>query len=129
MPNVKQRCARCGGSGAFSFNLIHGTKCYGCNGAGFVVVDAAKAARSEKAKAKRAAVTAAGRALRESLAATVRAELDAAFGPFEDSERGAYERVMRCQVEYGKTPGAIVQERMQRAAASSQAPETALHPV
>lgn len=29
-------CGRCGGSGHYSFNLIHGTKCYGCNGKGFV---------------------------------------------------------------------------------------------
>ena len=27
-------CSRCGGSGRFSFNLIHGSKCYGCNGTG-----------------------------------------------------------------------------------------------
>lgn len=27
-------CSRCGGSGRYSFNLIHGTKCYGCNGTG-----------------------------------------------------------------------------------------------
>ena len=25
-------CSRCGGSGRYSFNLIHGTKCYGCGG-------------------------------------------------------------------------------------------------
>lgn len=27
-------CSRCGGSGKYSFNLMHGTKCYGCNGTG-----------------------------------------------------------------------------------------------
>lgn len=27
-------CSRCGGSGHYSFNLMHGTKCYGCNGSG-----------------------------------------------------------------------------------------------
>lgn len=27
-------CSRCGGSGRYSFNLIHGTKCYGCGGTG-----------------------------------------------------------------------------------------------
>lgn len=27
-------CSRCGGSGRFSFNLMHGSKCYGCNGTG-----------------------------------------------------------------------------------------------
>ena len=27
-------CTRCNGTGRFSFNLMHGTKCYGCNGTG-----------------------------------------------------------------------------------------------
>jgi hypothetical protein len=27
-------CSRCAGTGRFSFNLMHGTKCYGCNGTG-----------------------------------------------------------------------------------------------
>lgn len=27
-------CSRCGGSGHFSYNQIHGTMCYGCNGRG-----------------------------------------------------------------------------------------------
>lgn len=27
-------CSRCGGSGRYSFNLLHGTRCYGCGGTG-----------------------------------------------------------------------------------------------
>jgi len=27
-------CTRCNGTGRYSFNLMHGTKCYGCNGSG-----------------------------------------------------------------------------------------------
>lgn len=27
-------CNRCGGSGRYSYNPVHGTTCYGCNGAG-----------------------------------------------------------------------------------------------
>ncbi len=27
-------CTRCNGTGSYSFNLMHGTKCYGCNGSG-----------------------------------------------------------------------------------------------
>lgn len=27
-------CTRCNGTGRYSFNLVHGTKCYGCNGTG-----------------------------------------------------------------------------------------------
>lgn len=29
-------CGRCGGSGRYSFNLLHGTTCYGCSGLGSV---------------------------------------------------------------------------------------------
>ena len=28
-------CSRCGGSGHYSYNPIHGTMCYGCQGKGF----------------------------------------------------------------------------------------------
>ena len=27
-------CSRCNGTGRYSFNLMHGTRCYGCNGTG-----------------------------------------------------------------------------------------------
>lgn len=27
-------CPRCGGSGTYSFNLMHGSRCYGCGGTG-----------------------------------------------------------------------------------------------
>lgn len=27
-------CARCNGSGRYSFNALHGSRCYGCNGTG-----------------------------------------------------------------------------------------------
>lgn len=29
-----KHCTRCGGSGHYSFNLMHGTMCYGCSGKG-----------------------------------------------------------------------------------------------
>lgn len=29
-----RQCGRCGGSGHYSFNMIHGTMCYGCGGCG-----------------------------------------------------------------------------------------------
>lgn len=38
MTDVAERqqytCTRCNGTGRYSFNLMHGTKCYGCNGTG-----------------------------------------------------------------------------------------------
>lgn len=38
-------CSRCGGSGKFSFNLMHGTMCYGCNGSGVQFTKRGRAAR------------------------------------------------------------------------------------
>lgn len=38
-------CSRCGGSGNYSFNLMHGTMCYGCNGSGIQFTKRGKAAR------------------------------------------------------------------------------------
>lgn len=39
-------CGRCGGSGEHSFNLLHGSRCYGCGGSGKTFT-----ARALKAKA------------------------------------------------------------------------------
>ena len=38
-------CSRCGGSGHYSFNLMHGTMCYGCNGKGIQFTKRGLAAR------------------------------------------------------------------------------------
>lgn len=38
-------CARCGGSGSYSFNLMHGSRCYGCGGTGKVLTKNGKAAQ------------------------------------------------------------------------------------
>ena len=38
-------CSRCGGSGRYSFNLMHGTMCYGCNGSGVQFTKRGLAAR------------------------------------------------------------------------------------
>lgn len=46
----KVPCRRCGGSGKYSYNLIHGTKCYGCNGTGFQMVDLEKEKKSIERK-------------------------------------------------------------------------------
>jgi hypothetical protein len=34
-PNCLKPCKRCGGCGQYSFNLMHGTMCYGCSGRGW----------------------------------------------------------------------------------------------
>lgn len=52
----KVNCTRCGGSGNFSFNLVRGTVCFKCNGAGTILVDLAKEkTRLEKKAIKDAA--------------------------------------------------------------------------
>ena len=33
-PRQAYTCTRCNGTGRYSFNLMHGTKCYGCRGTG-----------------------------------------------------------------------------------------------
>jgi hypothetical protein len=38
-------CSRCGGSGRYSYNQIHGDRCYGCGGTGQVYTKAAVAAK------------------------------------------------------------------------------------
>lgn len=109
---IKVTCSRCNGSGHFSFNLVRGTVCFGCEGAGFKIVDAKKHARAETAKAKRDEATAASRALRAELSTIVFAEMDAEFGPFPDTPKGSYDLTMACQRKYGKAPGDFVTERM-----------------
>lgn len=39
-------CGRCGGSGRYSFNLMHGSVCYGCNGAGVKLTKRGRAAQA-----------------------------------------------------------------------------------
>ena len=39
-------CNRCGGSGRYSFNLMHGSCCYGCSGTGYQLTKRGKAAQA-----------------------------------------------------------------------------------
>lgn len=41
-------CGRCGGSGRYSYNMIDGSTCYGCNGSGKAPAKAIKAAKKMK---------------------------------------------------------------------------------
>lgn len=50
----KVTCTRCAGSGHFSFNLKDGTRCYGCDGRGFILADPVKLARNKAARERRA---------------------------------------------------------------------------
>ena len=40
-----ETCTRCGGTGNFSFNLMHGTRCYGCGGSGYKLTKRGAAAQ------------------------------------------------------------------------------------
>ena len=105
---TKITCTRCDGSGSFSFNLARGTVCFGCEGAGFVMVDAAKHAKAQAAKAIRNAKQAATMARRAELAAKISAEMNAVYGPFPATEKGAYELMCAVQRATGKTIGDMV---------------------
>ena len=39
-------CTRCGGSGKYSFNMMDGTRCYGCNGSGHMLTKRGQAAQA-----------------------------------------------------------------------------------
>lgn len=41
-----ETCGRCGGGGEYSFNLMHGSRCYGCGGSGKVFTKRGTAART-----------------------------------------------------------------------------------
>lgn len=48
-------CSRCGGSGNYSFNMMHGSMCYGCHGHGTVMPDTEEQWSATQDRAKRAA--------------------------------------------------------------------------
>ncbi len=43
----KTSCGRCGGGGRYSFNLMHGDRCYGCGGTGLALTKRGKLARAK----------------------------------------------------------------------------------
>lgn len=83
MALTKQTCGRCGGSGKFSFHLVKGTVCFGCNGSGFQMVDAIKAAARKAKQAERAVQQQAARAKVSAMSDLVIAEMNAVYGPFD----------------------------------------------
>jgi Ni,Fe-hydrogenase I small subunit len=109
---TKITCTRCNGSGNFSFNLTRGTVCFGCNGAGFMMVDAVKHTKAQAAKAARQAKADATMARRQELARQFSAEIDALYGPFADNEKGAYDRMCAAKRNTGKTIGEMVSEAL-----------------
>lgn len=43
----KTSCGRCGGGGRYSFNLMHGDRCYGCGGSGLALTKRGRLAREK----------------------------------------------------------------------------------
>jgi hypothetical protein len=83
---AREYCRRCGGSGHYSFNLMHGTVCFGCAGrkrGKLVRVDAAEILKLEKAADRRAVkrdeAAAERRARWDAEAAAGRAEVERDF--------------------------------------------------
>lgn len=76
-------CRRCGGSGKFSYNLLHGTMCYGCRGTGYQMVDLERerkaAATRETTRERRQAYHDAMRQAYEELEQA----FNAIYGPFD----------------------------------------------
>ena len=77
---TKQTCTRCGGSGNYSFNMMDGTRCYGCSGSGFQMIDLAAVAKKQAAAAVKAAGNEECRQARMATAERVKNELNKAFG-------------------------------------------------
>jgi len=112
---TKITCTRCGGSGSYSFNLTRGTVCFGCEGAGFVMVDATKHAKAKTAKALRDAKQAATMTRRMELAAKISAKMNILYGPFPSNEKGAYDLMCAVQRATGKTIGDMVNAALEAA--------------
>lgn len=110
---IKAICTRCDGSGNFSFNLVRGTVCFGCEGAGFKMVDPVKVAAAARAKAKRKAAADALHAKLVPFTSIVVANIQRSFGPFEDTESGWYGLDMACRrANNGKSVGDVARELM-----------------
>lgn len=83
---TKVTCRRCNGSGHYSFNLIRGTVCFGCNGEKFQMVDLAKEQAKKTAAEKRRASIEAKREITIAASVAVIAEMNKIFGNQFDTE-------------------------------------------
>lgn len=113
---TKFTCSRCGGSGRYSFNLMHGTKCFGCNGAGYVMLDAKKEAARQARKAKAKEARKASDEKRQELVKYFQNKFSEEFGiPLLDGPEGpksVYDLGCAVMKKYGKNIGKFVVEAL-----------------
>jgi len=86
-------CTRCNGSGHYSFNLVRGTVCFGCEGAGYKIVDGKKHAAAQARKAKRLATQQAEMAERIAVA---NARYEARKVKYANDPRIGFKTLQRC---------------------------------
>ena len=109
----KRTCSRCGGSGNYSFNLIDGTKCYGCNGAGFVMVNVKNEERNAKVKEiKRIERERVCKINRDAYNAVIK-EMNPIYGPFDiTTQKGVHDLNYAIASAIGKGIAQIRDERL-----------------
>lgn len=83
---TKVTCRRCNGSGCYSFNLIRGTVCFGCEGTGSQMIDLVKEQVKKTTSEKRHAAQVERRELVMAASAAVIAEMNGVFGNQFDIE-------------------------------------------
>lgn len=85
--NVKVTCMRCGGSGKFSYNLLHGDVCYGCKGRGFVIMTKKAYEKQQASQKKREADKIVSRAEQEERAKSFEDRLESLRKKYKDDKR------------------------------------------
>jgi hypothetical protein len=110
----KVTCARCSGTGKFSFHSTKGTVCFGCNGSKFQMIDMKKEAAKKNAAEKRKAEKVAKAEIVRAATYAVMAEMNVEFDNKFDIEtcKGMHDLDMAVAEKYGKSIYAIRDERL-----------------
>lgn len=115
---TKRTCTRCGGSGNYLYNHLHGTMCYGCNGTGVQMVDVKAEARKQAAAAKRTAAAEAKQEIVRAASAKTIETLNALYGPFDiNTELGRDQLNLATFRAIGKSIWQVRDELLSQAAA------------
>lgn len=111
---TKVTCRRCGGSGKFSFHLVKGTVCFGCDGTGSQMVDLVKEQAKKSAAEKRQAAQQAKRDRVIAATAAVLCEMNSAFDNAFDTSTTLGVHLLNQAVarKFGKSIWVIRDERL-----------------